>query len=117
VDLVAQHVGDLARAIGTRLTNRQRYGFTHAVKLSTFGRRSWSADFHRNRVPAIAPVDAARNQLKPIGREPLRHLCPGAVFSDPDEQNLARRPGPLTFSAWFAQPTAAPKGNVLLGIC
>jgi hypothetical protein len=40
VDLVAQHVGDLTRPIGARLTNRQRYGFTHAVKLSTFVRRS-----------------------------------------------------------------------------
>jgi hypothetical protein len=37
VDLMAQHVGDLTRAISARLANRQWYCFGHAVTLSAFG--------------------------------------------------------------------------------
>jgi hypothetical protein len=82
VDLLAQHVGDPAGAVGPRTANRD--WLRHAVTLTRSGGPSGAVKRGpRGRLAALRRVGFGGDQAKTAPAALLRHLGKGDVFAIP----------------------------------
>jgi hypothetical protein len=109
VDLLAHDIGDLARPIGARLTDRQRYGCIHAVKLSAPPGTPGPAGAPPEPPGHIAPLPTRDHQQKSRIVQALRHPPRDRRFLIPVSQTAGEA---LTVSAAYTQPGTAWDGIV-----